>query len=304
MKKKVLVLWSILLVLSGMFVQQVSANELSISQYPGVLENKITKFPIRTLHPPTKYAFGDHNQGFLDGCHAGDYGSYPKKICKYGKTTGYNYTVAIIGDSHSAHWLAAVEKFAYKYKIRVLLATKSACGLSSTQRTDYPSCNKWNKTIIPAIVKYNPDVVLTKANNTTTGYKYDYGMIEKFRELDKQNIKVFAIRDTPYFKSRVPDCVRLYGRNSTKCKVAKSHIVTNPEWVKKIQAEPNVKYVDYTNLICNKGRYCNPTQGNVTIMRDKHHMTNTYSRTFYHYIFKDLYPYLKEIRAEKLALNQ
>ncbi|TDM50805.1 hypothetical protein ETI06_02175 [Macrococcoides goetzii] len=300
MKKFAILFWSFLVVIS-IFTSQVDANELSISQYPGVLENKKTSYPLRTLRPSTSNAFADHNQGFLDGCHAGKYGSYPKKVCQYGRKTGFNYTVAIIGDSHSSHWLAAVEKFAYDYKIRVLLATKSGCTLTSTQKSDYASCNKWNKTIIPAIAKYNPDVVLTKANNTQTGYRHDAGIINKFRELNNHNIKVFAIRDTPYFKSQVPDCVRLYGRNSVKCKVAKSHIPPSPAWVKAVQAEPNVKYVDYTNLICNKGTYCNPTQGNIIIMRDKHHMTNTYSRTFYHYIFKDLYPYLKEVRAGKIA---
>lgn len=296
--------WSLLLVFSIAYVlgnSSIEAETLNKRTHPGVMVNERSYVPYKSVRPTTKDAPTDHNQGFIDGCHYGLNVGYAKKVCVYGKTTGYKSTLAIIGDSHSAHWLGAVQQFAEKYNIRVLYATKSGCTLSSTPRPDYPSCTTWNKRIIPRIAKYKPDVVLIKANNTQTGYKHDPGIIEKFRELNKNNIKVFAIRDTPYFNVYIPDCVRQHGRNSTKCKVAKSHIPPNPSWINRLKAEPNVKFVDYTNLICNTGKYCNPTQGNVILVRDKHHLTNSYSSTFSYYIYKDLYRFLLEAHAERVA---
>lgn len=47
--------------------------------------------------------------------------------------------------------------------------------------------------------------------------------------------------------------------------------------------------------------YCYPVQGNVIMVRDRHHLTNTYSSTFGHYIFNDVFPYIKQAKAEKIA---
>lgn len=301
MKKFILlfvVIFSFVLTISEF---NVNAETLNKKTHPGVMVNTKSYVPYKSLRPTTKNAPTDHNQGFIDGCHVGKNVGYAKKVCVYGTKTGYRSTIAIIGDSHSAHWLGAVQQFAEKYKIRVLYATKSGCTLSSTPRPDYPSCTTWNQRIIPKIAKYKPDVALIKANNTQSGYKHDPGIIEKFRELNANNIKVFAIRDTPYFNVYIPECVRKYGRNSAKCKVAKSHIPPKPAWVTRLRAEPYVKYVDYTNLICNTGKYCNPTQGNVILVRDKHHLTNSYSSTFSYYIYKDIYRFLLEAHAERVA---
>lgn len=303
MKKNIYVLTVVtfLFLLSLISPLNADASSLNKKTHPGVMENRLTNVPYKSVRPTTKNAPTDHNQGFLDGCHGGKYHTSPKKVCQYGTTTGYRYTIAIIGDSHSAHWLGAVQEFAPKYKIRILYATKSGCTLSSTPRPDYKTCETWNKRIIPVIAKYKPDVVLIKANNTQSGYKHDPGIIEKFRELNSYGMKVFAIRDTPYFKTSVPECVRKYGRYSAKCKVAKSAIPAKPNWVNTVRAEPYVKYVDYTNLICNKGKYCNPTQGNVILTRDKHHLTNSYSSTFSYYIYKDIYRFLIEAKKERIA---
>ncbi|ATD30799.1 hypothetical protein KYI11_04725 [Macrococcoides bohemicum] len=273
---------------------------LNMNTHPGVMVNMKTSVPYKSVRPTTKNAPTDFNQGFKDGCHAGKYTGYPKKVCAYGKKKRYKYTVAIIGDSHSAQWLGAVQTFAEKYNIRILYATKSGCSLSSTPRPDYLTCDSWNKLIIPKIAKYKPDVVLTKANNTQSGNTYDPGMLDKFRELNDNNIKVFAIRDTPYFNYNVPDCIRKLGRNAVKCKVNKSLIPPNSDWVPILRAEPYIKYVDYTNLICNTEKYCNPTQGNVILTIDRHHLTNSYASTFSSIIYKDIYKFLIAANKERL----
>ncbi|WP_414047861.1 SGNH hydrolase domain-containing protein [Macrococcus equi] len=301
MKKLLSVFFVILCFFIAFGELKVNAETLNLRTHPGVQVNKKTYTPYASLRPATKNAATDHNQGFKDGCHVGKNVGYAKKVCVYGKKTNYKTTLAIIGDSHSAHWLGAVQQFAEKYNIRVLFATKSGCTLSSTSRPDYPSCTTWNKRIIPRIAKYKPDVVLVKANNTQSGNKYDAGIIDKFRELHANNIKVFAIRDTPYFNVYIPDCVKEYGRNSAKCRIAKSSLPPKPQWVDTIRAEPYVKYVDYTNLICNIDKYCYPTQGNVILVRDRHHLTNSYSSTFSYYIYKDLYRFLIDAHAERVA---
>lgn len=262
--------------------------------HPGVQVNRYSSLPYAPTLPTTYQAFYDLPQGYKDGCHANKNTS-KIKVCTYGVKTGYKHTVAVIGDSHSGHWLGGLKKIAPKYGIRIIYATKSGCAMSSTYRSNYSTCNTWNKNLIPAIMKYKPDAVLTKADTNSTGTgskKYDYGMVNKFKELNRNGVKVFAIKDTMYFSFDPMTCIRKYGRHSIKCKVPRANIEENASWIKTVKAQPNVKYVDYTNLICDK-RYCSPTQGNVIIVRDRHHLTNTYSKTFSYYLSKDLIPFLR-----------
>ncbi|MFC6118387.1 SGNH hydrolase domain-containing protein [Macrococcoides bohemicum] len=263
--------------------------------HPGVQENRYEKLPYAPTLPTTSKAFDDSPQGYKDGCHANKHTS-KIKVCTYGVKKGYKHTVAVIGDSHSGHWLGALQKIASKQSIRIIYATKSGCAMSSKVRKDYPTCTTWNKNLIPTIMKYKPDLVLTKADTNTVGTgekKYDYGMVDKFKELNRYGVKVFAIKNTMYFPEDSIKCIKKYGRHSVKCKVSRANIEKNPEWLKTLKAQPNVKYVDYADLICDK-KYCSPTQGNVIIVRDRHHLTNTYSKTFSYYLARDLMPFLRK----------
>lgn len=199
--KKLYVLVSLFIFTAIFGIQSESqAATENLTTHPGVYENSLQWYPFKSLKPYTKQAFTDHNQGFLDGCHAGERESFTKKVCKYGKVKNYKYTLAILGDSHSAHWLAAANKYAEQNDIRIIYATKSGCLLTTSKVENYESCNAWNKQIIPAIKRFRPEVVLTKANNTQNGYRHDEGINEKFKELADNNMKVFAIRDPHILK--------------------------------------------------------------------------------------------------------
>ncbi|WP_414054041.1 SGNH hydrolase domain-containing protein [Macrococcus equi] len=300
--KKIAYLLIIITFLFNTFLgDNVQATEVNLKTHPGVFENSMKWYPYKSFKPTTTQAYNDRDQGFIDGCHAGNEKTITKKVCKYGKVKGFKYTLAIIGDSHSAHWLAAVKKYAEKNEVRIVYATKSGCLLTTSKVENYPSCNVWNKQIVKVIAKYKPEVVLSKANTTLKGYNQDPGIYEKFKEITDNGMKVFAIRDTPYFRVNVPECLKKYGRKSIQCAIPKSHIPQKAAWINRLKLQPDVKFVDYTNLICNKGKYCYPVQGNVILVRDSHHLTNTYSSTFANYIFRDVFPYLKEAKAEKIA---
>ncbi|WJP98174.1 SGNH hydrolase domain-containing protein [Macrococcus bovicus] len=250
------------------------------------------------LSPSPQSAFNDIPVSYKDGCHA-NVNQARVKVCKYGDTIEFNYTVAIIGDSHAGHWLGALQAFAKKYDIRIVYATKSGCSMTSQYMPKYPSCNEWNKNLIPTIARYHPDLVLTKADYSLASVKtVPSGFIDKFNELKKRNIEVFAIRDTPRFAVNIPACVSKYGADSIKCK---TKAMPKPSNWSKLKTKPtNVHYFDYTFRQCDN-TYCHPVKNNIITVRDQHHMTNTYSQTFRTYILKDMMPILREVRARKLA---
>ncbi|WJP98173.1 SGNH hydrolase domain-containing protein [Macrococcus bovicus] len=310
-----------LLLLLAVFHSDVQAAKLNPALYPGARSAEVNE-PVMPVIPSVDKALADMPQAYRQKvkggyCHAGT-SKATVSVCKYGMIEGYDYTLAIIGDSHAGQWLGAVQEFANKNKIRIVYATKSACALTTDVFTNYANdknnntCTLWNKSIIPTIARYKPDLVLTKADSNSGAHPgtLSQGFINKYNELKARNIEVFAIRDTPYFHIKetptsrdmfLPACVDKYGRNSSKCRVSRKTVLpTSTDWTKLANKPSNVHYIDYSRKICGY-TYCYPVKGNVMIIRDQHHLTDSFARTFSTYIERDMMPILREVRAKKLA---
>src|SRR5690606_8729112 len=73
----------------------------------------------RTFTLSPRAARMDRPVSYEDGCHANQ-----KKLilrwCTYGVSENYTYTIAIVGGSHAAHWLPALQPIAERNKWRIL----------------------------------------------------------------------------------------------------------------------------------------------------------------------------------------
>lgn len=267
-------------------------------QYPGARVFEMKNFKERPYIPSDANIKEDQAKPYKDGCHATTT-SPDVKICEYGVTKNYDYTVAVVGGSHSTHWFTAIEDIAKKHKIRLLNVTKSGCRLS-TDRKGLPSCDTWNEHVVDEVSAEHPDLVLTMAEisyfNVT---EVPQGYIDQFKAFTKRGIEIFAIRDTPYFRKDVPECIQANGRDSEQCKVSKDLVVPKmTDWSKLAVKPEGVHFVDYTDKIC-PDEYCEPVVGNVVAYFDKSHMTKTFVSTLTPYVEKDIMPILKTIKAKK-----
>lgn len=263
------------------------------SEYPGVLAEEISFSPEGTEPiPALENAKDDRADAYADGCQISP-GESEVKICEYGNTEDYDYTVALVGGSKSTHWLPSLQELGDNY--RILNVTKSGCRFSlDNNESIADDCYEWNTKVVDELAEYNPDVVVALADVARPAYEeVPKGFIEQFEKLNNYDIPILAIRDTPYFSKDVVECMS-QGNGINGCSIEKSKTISpTPAWEKLSNPPENVVYVDYTDYICDENK-CPPVVGNVVAYLDKSHMTATFNKTFAPIIRKDL---------EKILLN-
>ena len=263
------------------------------SEYPGVLAEEISFSPEGTEPiPALENAKDDRADAYADGCQISP-GDSEVKICKYGNTDDYDYTIALVGGSKSTHWLPSLQELGEIY--RILNVTKSGCRFSlDNSESIADDCYEWNTKVVDELAEYNPDAVVTLADVARPTYEeVPEGFIEQFEKLNNYDIPILAIRDTPYFSKDVVECLS-QENGINDCSIEKSKTISPiPAWEKLSNPPENVTYVDYTDYICTENT-CPPVVGNIVAYLDKSHMTATFNKTFAPIIRKDL---------EKILLN-
>ena len=106
------------------------------------------------------------------GCHA-DIPVTEPKVCELGDPAGAS-TVVLIGDSHAAQWVPALEQAAAGAGIRLVPFTKSGCSAfdvtthSSVLDRDYTECDEWRANVLDLVTSMRPDqVIVTQASTYT-----------------------------------------------------------------------------------------------------------------------------------------
>src|SRR5699024_1844729 len=273
------------------FNQYKSAYSMDLvgdEEYPGAMANTdaIDSLEEKEPIPDLSTAPNDKADSYTDGCHIG-----PKttdvKICEYGVADNYDYTVAVVGGSKSAHCTPSIQSFAEEESLRVLNVTKSGCRFYLGQEHN-EACIEWNKKLVDELMKEKPDLIVTLADYARTPEKVPEGYVEQFEEVEKHDVPILALRDTPYFSEEIPKCLSENGFDTSECGVDRSE--TYPEvsaWEKVENPPENVHYADYTDYFCNEEK-CPPVMGNVVAYLDKSHMTKTFSESFGPIIHKDV----------------
>lgn len=216
------------------------------------------------------------------------------RVCDYGKEQNYDYTVAVVGGSKSTHWLSPLEPIAEEENLRLINITKSGCRFTAETENYTEQCIEWNKKVIDEIINEDVDLVVTLADIAYSDlYDVPDGFIEQFKKLEEVNINILALRDTPYFKGSVPECIDRHGRDSIECKIVKDDVYNSPSAWDRLDSKPaNVWYADYSDYFCGP-EYCDPVVGNVIGYFDHDHMTETFSKTFTPLLYRDVMDALK-----------
>lgn len=287
------------LVLSGFWSQTIAKQQDQLTDmvneedYPGAAVTAFADVSGETGEPvvPTPVqARNDQPDLYADGCHQA-VGETEVIECIYGETDNPEYTVALVGGSHSAHWLPALQGFAEEEKIQINSYTKSGCRFS-TEEFDEEDCTEWNTNLMEVILELEPDLVFTTADVTQRQEVPD-GYVEAWEILEEHDIPVFAVRDNPRFTFDVPSCVEENGADNLDCAVEREEILpADAPWDQLNNPPENVHYVDFTDRFC-EDDYCKAVVGNVLVYTDSHHITATYSSTLAPFVREELVPLLK-----------
>jgi len=198
------------------------------------------------------------------------------KMCSYGTTDDPDYTIALVGGSHSGHWFPALEVVAQELNLQIDLYYKDACRLT-TENFDgdlSESCMDWNKQIMEPLINNPPDLVFTTANVGNSG-TIPTGYLNKWKELEGIT-KVFAVRDNPRMLLNPSPCLE---ETPNECSVPREDALSqSPPWEKTENLPGHVYFADMSEYFCDE-KTCSPVIGNVLVYRDFHHITATYSET-------------------------
>uniref|UniRef100_UPI002795A480 SGNH hydrolase domain-containing protein n=1 Tax=Nocardiopsis sp. CC223A TaxID=3044051 RepID=UPI002795A480 len=244
--------------------------------------------PDLPVYPPVSLAAEDAPVTYADGCNQTTMDA-EVIVCEYGPG-GAEYTVALVGGSHAAHWFPALEAIAVENDWRLLNIVKGACLFTDAPQTykgePYTSCAEWNRGVMAELERLRPDTVFTTGTTTSLDTSAGFGeeqvvdgYVERWRELGEWGIEVVAVRDTPRFGFDVPGCLaEADPGDPDACTTEPERSLAPVSPLAGAALPANVTVLDLTDLFCDAD-VCRPVIGNVLVYWDGSHIGSTFMRT-------------------------
>jgi peptidoglycan/LPS O-acetylase OafA/YrhL len=237
--------------------------------------------------------------------------AFPLITCHYGDHGG-DIDVALVGNSHAAHWLPTLQRIAENRRWRITTYLVSSCTAADLPQefkveTGSSGCIRWTRKAAAAVKRERPDLVVF-ANRTgrpalgetsidASVGKYTAGFRKSLKMFAASGAPVVVIRDTPIpiygGIDSVPDCLAMHADDQAACSGPRSvWIPADPSVAAARQlADQGVSVADLTDEFCDPTT-CWSAIGGVIVYFDGHHLTRTYAST--------LAPRLDEILVKRL----
>jgi hypothetical protein len=261
--------------------------------------------------PIPSYAVAAHDEPitYRTGCHAPIVVVVPH-ACVFGATAAKR-TVLLFGDSHAAHWHAAVLASATRHRWRMLTLTKSACPAADVlvrrykQGATYTQCPVWRHAAFSALAakkfgnvdvavvsNWHFHVVLSSHGRPLVGPQraaaWEAAMRRTMTALLRGARRVVLLRDSPDLPGDATSARACYARYrqaaQTRCGASASRALSSALWRAEARAAASfagrVEVVDLTSATCPHG-WCGPIDGRYLRMKDDNHWTQTYMRVHF-----------------------
>ena len=263
------------------YIDQNKRENIAKEDYPGALAAK-SPHAVSEQEPIPAFSevFNDLPKSHLDGSNQ-ELKKSDLKIGEYGKKENYEATIALIGSSHSEHWLGAILEAAEDHNYRILTLTRSGTRFS----TGYPADDMkgiWNKHVLDYLKDADVDLVVSHATASDTYKdKIQQQMIDQLQFVkDEYGIEALAVRDDPRYSFNVLESLETKGEEETIRKMNAAENQKDEAFWRKFEAEnKSIHKIDLTEYFKMNGQF-QPIIGNVIIYRDNRHITNTYSESF------------------------
>ncbi|MGB3697839.1 MAG: acyltransferase family protein [Gordonia sp. (in: high G+C Gram-positive bacteria)] len=274
----------------------VDTTNLDPREYPGarafLADAPVPAVPIA---PPPEAAAEDWPVSHLP--HFSNFGDPAIKVGSYGDATATR-TIALVGGSHSEHWMTALDKIGKTRGFRVTTYMKAGCALSTEAEVvldgrTLTECNDWSRRVVDKLAVDKPDFVFTTATRPAPdGQRGDVvprGYIDFFTEFRDRGQKVIAVRDTPWPRGpqSPPECIAS-GKLPRVCGVPRARALSPENPADELIPEfPNMTFLDYSNGFCTP-TYCPAVVGNILVWHDYHHVTTAFMRSLVPFLEPDL----------------
>ena len=271
------------LVSHNQYVKIQDKKAVANKDYPGALSINLDKDKIIENKPKPEFAnvFDDLPQSHLDNSNQ-SMSKSEVKVGKYGKKKDYKATIALVGSSHSEHWLGAVIKAAEENDYRVINITRSGTRFSTGYKKNTLQ-DDWVKNVENYLEKADDiDLVLSHVTaSDTESEKIQQQMVDQLLKVkNNYGIEVMAIRDIPRYDFNVSEELEKHGEKDTIERMNKENRQLDEAfWEQISNEEKDLPQFDPSEYFKVNGKY-RPIIGNIVVYRDMDHMTNTYSETF------------------------
>jgi hypothetical protein len=240
------------------------------------------------VRPSLGAASGDAETLEADGCLLGQPQIKPPN-CVYGNKSG-TFTVALVGDSHAAHWFPAILAIANARGWRLMPFIKLSCRFldmplySHWYQRMYTECDTWRGLVVARLQTLKPDLVIEASirdlvtSNATDPDPVHQGaaMARLLRQVPGAKA---IIVDTPISSYNVPNCLSSHRSDVRPCETSRSDALGPFPGVVETTAAAvlGATVIDMTPLICPDGATCPVVIDGMIVYRDNQHMTATFA---------------------------
>jgi peptidoglycan/LPS O-acetylase OafA/YrhL len=220
------------------------------------------------------------------------------RSCSWGDITS-NRTVLVIGDSHAAQWLPAIDGAARDLRLRVIASVQGNCpdiGTGATQ--ELPSCGTRLKTLPNLIRQLHPALVVSSNSSNYVGALVDgaghhiaksqqvptWGneMYDLATTLRDQHIPFLDLLDNPKYNRDPLDCLA-DRRNASRCEIARAAGVASVATMHTAELDALARAhhgasFDPTGILCG-ATTCPLFSNGMVTYNDQTHLTKSYAAT-------------------------
>ena len=200
------------------------------------------------------------------------------RVCHFGATENPDYTVAVVGGSHSGHWMPALEILAEEMNFQIDLYSHDGCRFTDEDPEGHltANCVEWNANLIEVLKENPPDLVFAPS----TLNKRDYvpqGFVNQWKALDGYTY-IFGIRDNPRMNEKTPECLERVD-DISECSVPRDEALSEVlPWENTPDIPDNVYFADLSDYFCTEDT-CSAVIGNIIVYRDDNHISTEYMKT-------------------------
>ncbi|GAA2036449.1 acyltransferase family protein [Pseudokineococcus marinus] len=211
------------------------------------------------------------------------------KPCTFGSTDPGAPVVALVGDSHAAHWFPAVEPLARERGWRLVTYLHNSCPFNAEQRerdVRGGACAEANAGTLEELTGGDVDLVITSAwrgsdyVDTGTGEAPGVaGFAEQWRALLDAGVGVVVVEDTPEpgQGAEVVDCLAEHYEDPAACATARDEALRNADpLLRAAELVPDVTVLRVLDRFCDD-ETCPAVVGNLRVPRDQNHVTTDYA---------------------------
>ncbi|MCR6712324.1 MAG: acyltransferase [Demequina sp.] len=214
--------------------------------------------------------------------------------------------VAAVGDSKMLQWYTALDIAGRNLGVRFEFMTKSSCestdAITSISGAAYTTCKEFNEAVDRKILDGGYAGVLTSGGvpHVTESSPLDAveGYTQRWERWQQAGIPVTVVLDNPHPPGDVYPCMEKNADSALTCAFERAHGIESggaPGQTAAAEAS-GAAVIDLTDFICPQEQ-CAPVIGNVLILRQGSHLTNTYVITLAPQLIRELAPRMAALGA-------